>query len=172
MAPSRVKAASNGRKSAVSGSASSPRKAALLKRRRRESNPLTTALQAVAVPSGSSVEILRLASSPGIEPGLRPSHGRVPPPHSEDKLRFIRAAMPRSRSRTSSGSFEDCHAIRHTRGAKVSRPGVEPGPEPSEGSMPIRYTIGTFRNRPPGAIPLQWPRGESNSHARFGGTTF
>ena len=26
------------------------------------------------------------ASSPGVEPGLRPSHGRVPPSHSEDRL--------------------------------------------------------------------------------------
>ena len=71
-----------------------------VKRRRWESNPLHAALQAAAVPSGSSVLRLRMgigdsgssflksaidnpqspissASSPGIEPGLRPSQSRV-----------------------------------------------------------------------------------------------
>ena len=37
--------------------------------------PTWTGLQPVAVPSGSSVK--SSVSSPGIEPGLRPSHGRV-----------------------------------------------------------------------------------------------
>ena len=54
-------------------------------RRRWESNPLQTALQAVAVPSGSSVGSMSV-SSPGIEPGLRPSQGRVRnPAHSKDR---------------------------------------------------------------------------------------
>ena len=56
-------------------------------------------------------------SSPGVEPGLRPSHGsRANPAHSEDM--FLFSAPPRNR--TPSGSFEDCHAIRHTRRALSS----------------------------------------------------
>ncbi len=55
------------------------------KRRRQESNLLITALQAAAVPAGSSVkQLIQQMSSPGIEPGLRPSQGRVQaPPHSK-----------------------------------------------------------------------------------------
>ena len=45
-------------------------------------------------------------SPPGVEPGLRPSQGRVPPPHPEDD-----AFRP------------------------VSPPGIEPGPRPSEGRV-------------------------------------
>jgi hypothetical protein len=45
-------------------------------------------------------------SPPGVEPGLRPSQGRVPPPHPEDV-----AFQP------------------------VSPPGIEPGPRPSEGRV-------------------------------------
>jgi hypothetical protein len=57
--------------------------------------PTSTGLQPVAWPSGSSV--IRV-SPPGVEPGLRPSHGRVPPPHSEDMSRaddWIRTSMIR-----------------------------------------------------------------------------
>jgi hypothetical protein len=48
------------------------------KRRRWESNPLKAALQAAAVPSGSDVDCVstrQKMSSPGFEPGLRPSQG-------------------------------------------------------------------------------------------------
>jgi hypothetical protein len=71
-------------------------------------------------------------SSPGVEPGLRPSHGRVLIPHTPRTYRF--SAPPRNR--TSSGSFEDCHAHpAHPQGVQVSRPGLEPGSGPSEGPM-------------------------------------
>ena len=72
-------------------------------------------------------------SSPGVEPGPRPSQGRVRSATLREHFHF--SAPPRNR--TSSGSFEDCHAIRHTRRAcfQVSRPGLEPGSGPSEGPM-------------------------------------
>ena len=57
-----------------------------------ESNPLETALQAVASPSCSSAEIERV-SSPGVEPGLRPSQCRVHPPHSKDLMRIARQGV-------------------------------------------------------------------------------
>ncbi len=47
--------------------------------------PISTGLQPVAWPSGSSAQIV---ARPGIEPGLRPSHGRVPPTHSQAILSF------------------------------------------------------------------------------------
>jgi hypothetical protein len=104
------------------------------------------------------------ASSPGIEPGLRPSRGRVRcPPHPEDHVDVGRISNPSChvstppRNRTSSCSFERCHAFRHTRGRlrhsaaafengctwpwrivsprSASRPGLEPGPGPSDGPM-------------------------------------
>ena len=52
------------------------------KRRRWESNPLDAALQAAATPRDFSV--VTKVSSPGVEPGPRPSQSRVPPPHPED----------------------------------------------------------------------------------------
>ena len=69
------------------------------------------------------------------------------PQHSENVFRF--SAPPRNR--TSSGSFEDCHAIRHTHRAfiQVSRPGLEPGSGPSEGPNAIPCTIETFSNSIP-----------------------
>src|SRR6476646_12269392 len=42
--------------------------------------PTSAGLQPAAAPSGSGVRV----SPPGVEPGLRPSQGRVPPPHPED----------------------------------------------------------------------------------------
>ena len=55
-------------------------------------------------------------SSPGVEPGLRPPQGRVRIPHTSRT--YLPSAPPRNR--TSSGSFEDCRAVRHTRRANVS----------------------------------------------------
>ena len=74
-------------------------------------------------------------SSPGVEPGLRPSRGRVlVPSHSEDsffKTVPRRGIEPRPtvsrtavQSGTPAGHFQS-----------VSRPGIEPGPGPSEGPM-------------------------------------
>ena len=84
------------------------------KKRRWESNPLEAALQAAAVPSGSSAKFFSvLARSRTWSSTFAGS--RANPPHSEDVFPF--SAPPRNR--TSSGSFEDCHAIRHTRRALV-----------------------------------------------------
>lgn len=76
----------------------------------------------------SSSSALRIPNStllvvppPGVEPGLRPSQSRVPPPHSEDCLESLlpRPSEPRPwlrrtcsppRNRTSSCSFEGCRA--------------------------------------------------------------
>src|SRR5262249_54554917 len=88
-----------------------------VKRRRRESNPLETALQAGGVApcaprqenffffffffvfwilkSKKETQKTKTKSrkpkmsmpSPGVDPGLRPSQSRVHPPHSEDKIR-------------------------------------------------------------------------------------
>ena len=70
------------------------------------------------MPSGSSAMLS--VSSPGVEPGLRPSQGRVLIRHTP---RTISLSAP-PRNRTPSCRFEDCHAIRHTRRASsVSRPG-------------------------------------------------
>jgi hypothetical protein len=50
--------------------------------------PTSTGLQPVAAPSGSSVSFS--ASSPGVEPGLRPSQGCMRnPPYSEDVFSFV-----------------------------------------------------------------------------------
>jgi hypothetical protein len=89
------------------------------------------------------------------------------PPHSEDDRKVAVVSTP-PRIRTSSGSFEGCCAFQHTRGAirktrikrneapdglrrrlagspraLMSRPGIEPGPGPSEGPNAFRYTIET-----------------------------
>ena len=85
------------------------------KERRWESNPLEAALQAAALPSGSSAKSSSvLARSRTWSSTFAGS--RANPPHSEDVFHF--SAPPRNR--TSSGSFEDCHAIRHTRRASLS----------------------------------------------------
>lgn len=59
--------------------------------RQWRSNPSDTALHAAATPCDFSVN--ESASLPGVEPGLRPSQGRVHPPHSKDKtvLRSLNA---------------------------------------------------------------------------------
>jgi hypothetical protein len=46
-------------------------------------------------------------------------------------------------SRTPSCSSEDCRASITLAGQTVSRPGLEPGPRPSEGRMQFLYTIRT-----------------------------
>ena len=56
-------------------------------------------------------------SSPGIEPGLRPSQGRVRIRHTPRTFRANSVTPPRNR--TSSCSFEGCRAIRHTRRATI-----------------------------------------------------
>jgi hypothetical protein len=90
----------------------------LTKKRRWESNPLKAALQAVALPSGSSAVLVSvLARSRTWSSTFAGS--RANPPHSEDITQS--SAPPRNRTRAPcaawSGSFEDCHAIRHTRRA-------------------------------------------------------
>ncbi len=57
-------------------------------------------------------------SSPGIEPGPRPSQSRVRIHHTP---RTIHSSSTPPRSRTSSNSFENCHALHHTRRACVLR---------------------------------------------------
>ena len=103
-------------------------------RRRWESNPLETALQAVAVPSGSSVVLIK---RPRQESNLGLDLRRVVCESGTPRGRlFVFSASPRNR--TSSCSFEGCRAIRHTREAThspVSRPGLEPGPGASEAPM-------------------------------------
>ncbi len=83
-------------------------------KRRWESNPLEAALQAAAVPSGSSAKLS--VSSPRVELGLRPSHGRVLIRHTPRT--FCISAPPRNR--TPSCRFVVCRAIRYTCRASVS----------------------------------------------------
>ena len=132
-------------------------------RRRWESNPLQAALQAAAVPSGSSVN--SQMSSPGIGPGPRPSRGRVRIRHTprtresrvnSQNVRHLFVSGSRlltldsrpfntsPRSRTSSCSFEGCRAIRHTRKAiRQSIPTWTRTRAWSFGdSNAIRYTVG------------------------------
>ena len=77
------------------------------KRRRWESNPLQTALQAVAVPSGSSVMFTSSVLARNRTWSTSFAGSRANPAHSEDNC-LVSSAPPRSR--TSSCSFEDCHA--------------------------------------------------------------
>ena len=107
--------------------------------RRWESNPLEAALQAAAVPSGSSAKLSSvLARSRTWSSTFAGS--RANPPHSEDV--FLFSAPPRNR--TSSGSFEDCHAIRHTRRADCQSVSTRnrTWTWTFGGSYAIRYTIG------------------------------
>ena len=94
-------------------------------------------------------------SSPGVEPGPRPSQSRVRSATLRGQLLLINAPP---RNRTSSGSFEDCHAIRHTRRAGRSkcppgldtRPGLEPRIlAPSEGPMRSSYSHRDLRSATP-----------------------
>lgn len=102
-----------------------------VKRRRWESNPLETALQAAAWPSGSSV---RGKKCPRQESNLVYDLRRVAcsPSHSKD----VHISTP-PRNRTPSCGSEDRRAsitlAEHQH--SVSRPGLEPGPGPSEGPM-------------------------------------
>src|SRR6266404_4318382 len=96
-------------------------------------NPLETALQTVAVPSGSSVTNHQC---PRRELNLALDLRRVAcdPPHSEDVIEP--SASPRNR--TPSCSFEHCRAHpAHPQGifVAISRPGLEPGPGPSTSPM-------------------------------------
>ena len=103
-----------------------------VQRRRWESNPLKAALQAAAVPSGS--DVVHQASSPGIEPGPRPSQSRMRVRHTPRTCCFrvpCRGIEPRlavSRTAVLSGTLAG-HQL------SVSRPGIEPGPRPSESPM-------------------------------------
>ena len=124
-----------------------------------------------AGPSGVSHACLQ-KSPVGVEPTgkllcrqppyrLAPASIKRPRQESNLDLNLRRVACPSStprgcksrssppRSRTSSFSVEDCRAIWHTRRLRclVSRPGLEPGPGPSEGPMQIRYTIGKRHER-------------------------
>ena len=99
-------------------------------RRRWESNPLETALQAVAVPSGSSVR-LHQVSSPGIEPGLRPSQSRVRIRHTPRTYICCHRSAPCRGIEPRLAVSKTAVLVRHTRKAisiAVSRPGIEPGP--------------------------------------------
>ncbi len=85
-------------------------------RRRWELNPLEAALQAAAVPSGSSAQSSNVLARSRTWSSTF-ARSRANPAHSEDV--FLFSAPPRNR--TSSGSFEDCHAIRHTRRASCRK---------------------------------------------------
>ncbi len=85
-------------------------------RRRWELNPLEAALQAAAVPSGSSAQSSSVLARSRTWSSTF-ARSRANPAHSEDV--FLFSAPPRNR--TSSGSFEDCHAIRHTRRASCRK---------------------------------------------------
>ena len=122
-----------------------PAVSSLPKRRRWESNPLEAALQAAAVPSGSSAKSSSvLARSRTWSSTFAGS--RANPPHSENM--FLSSAPPRNR--TSSGSFDDCHARpAHPQGfVQVSRPGLEPGSGPSEGPMRSLAPSRRFQQHP------------------------
>ena len=93
-------------------------------RRRWESNPLEAALQAAAVPSGSSATFVSVLARNRTWSSTF-AGSRAYPAHSEDRLWF--SALPRNR--TPSCSSVDCRAIQYTCRASISmsRPGVEPG---------------------------------------------
>ena len=110
-------------------------------KRRWESNPLEAALQAAAVPSGSSAKFSSaLARSRAWSSTFAGS--RANPPHSEDVFPF--SALPRNR--TSSGSFEDCHAHpAHPQGVRSSvSTRNRTWTWTFGGSYAIHYTIETF----------------------------
>ena len=62
-------------------------------------------------------------SSPGIEPGLRPSQGRVRIRHTPRTSCFRHSTPPRNR--TSSGSFEDCRASSTLAGQQSKCPDLD-----------------------------------------------
>lgn len=132
------------------------------RKRRRESNPLETALQTVAWPSGSSVVMSSSAparsrtwsstfaesrASATLRGHRFANCNRVFRNHARGSERT--SAPPRNR--TSSCSFEGCRASGTLAGqiTQISRPGLEPGHRRDArwswtfgGSNAIRYTIG------------------------------
>jgi hypothetical protein len=86
-----------------------------------------------------AVWLQRQVSSSGVEPDPRPSQRRMHPPHPEDI-----SAPPRNR--TSSCSFEDCRAVRHTRRTFCLRIPTWSRTRTWTfgGSYAVHYTIGTF----------------------------
>ena len=116
----------------------------LTARRRWESNPLQTALQAVAGPSGSSVSYFQC---PRQESNLVFDLRRVACESGTPRGHLLSASPT---NRTSSCSFEDCRAVpAHSQGDSlrvISRLGIEPGPGPSEG--PMRSATPSGQNSP------------------------
>ena len=86
--------------------------------------PTSTGLQPVAWPSGSSV---LLVSSPGVEPGPRPSLSRVLFRHTP-RICFCFKYLARESNPVLRFRRPPC--VHHTRKARcrVARPGIEPGP--------------------------------------------
>ena len=107
----------------------SPNRQLVGQRRRWESNPLQLLCRQPPghlAPASFSVPARNRTWSTSF------AGSRANPAHSKD----IKLSTP-PRNRTPSDRFEVCHAIHHNRRAyrSVSRPGVEPGPGPSEGPM-------------------------------------
>ena len=100
---------------------------------RRDAGGNRTHLNRVAA-GRLAIWLQRQASSPGVEPGLRPSRGRVQIPHtSRTCLRSApcRGIEPRPAvSRTAVLSGTPAGLL-----DRVSRPGLEPGPGASEAPM-------------------------------------
>jgi hypothetical protein len=149
------------------------RRFSLSKRRRWESNPLKAALQAAAFPSGSDVDSLSIGEKcPHQDSNLILDLRRVAcdPPHSEDVgssrrqypaedsnlVRQLRR-LPCVPAHSQGVSFAQKTTLPQlTLGARhrtqISRPGIEPGPGPSEGPMrsvtPSRLSM-SARSRTP-----------------------
>ena len=100
------------------------------KRRRWESNPLEPRCSRSPCRLAPALSFVQC---PRQESNLVFDLRRVACKSATLRGRFPFSAPPRNR--TSSCSFEDCRAVRHTRRASVSRPGLEPGSGPSEGPM-------------------------------------
>jgi hypothetical protein len=93
-------------------------------------------------------------SSPGVEPGPRPSHGRVPSATLRGRCRMTRQCSPVPRPGIGPGLAVSKTAVRppHSRGNKpVPLPGVEPGLRPSGGRVPSVTRQGRSRSRRPGS---------------------
>ena len=123
-------------------------------RRRWESNPLRPGCS--RSPGRLAPASVFFMCSPGVEPGPRPSHGRVPSPTLQGR-HSCTDPPPGSRARPC--GFEDRRAFRHTRGGRdaLPLPGVEPGLRPSEGRVPSVTLQGRFTFR-------QGRRPDSNRH--------
>ena len=103
--------------------------------------PITAVLQTAATPRDSSVKISSL-SLPGVEPGPRPSQSRVLPLHLKDKVEKYPAEESNLVRLLRKQS-----CVHHTRRASssLSRPGIEPGPGPSESPMQSATPSGQSR---------------------------